>query len=353
MKNQPPDDFKYPFAAPSKEVIVPTGLMREVVNRTSAIHPGIALWYGESRLGKSTTAKYMVDKIAEAYDPNDPHAYRAVHYEVGQIASWTGNEQKKGIKSLYFATLGRLDEGVYRHDPPESLAAQIVLGLRRKNIRMICVDEAGTLSLEALRGMILVYDTAKNHQHPLSLVFIGMDDLPTKVKYLPQVENRIDEWCFFEAYGLAETGRLLSQLHSHFKKLDFNDPEQFAQVECMYEMFGGFPGLIVPFLKKLDRYQQLEPEKITVKYLRGLRLRTLLDKEHSIKKSLEIYRGKPGRETRRGYARRKAGEAEGGNPDGKKAGKKAAEKSPEGSGNSDKRGRKSAGTSDTVNRPGQ
>lgn len=351
MKDQPADDFKFRFAAAPKEIIVPTDLMREVVNRTSAIHPGIALWYGDSRLGKSTTARYMVEKIAEAYEASNPHAFRAVHYEVGEIAGWTGNEQKKGIKSLYYATVGRIDEGVYRHDPAESLAAQLVLGLRRKNIRMICVDEAGTLSLEAIRGMILVSDTAQNLNYPLSLVLIGMDDLPTKVRHLPQVENRIDEWCFFEAYGLAETGRLLSHLHPHFEGLDYNDPEQFAQVECVYEMFGGFPGLIVPFLKKLERYQQLEPEEITVTYLRILRLRTFFDKEQSINKSLELHRGRSAKETRTGYARRKGGASEGGNTDGKQAGGKSTGKSPKGAGKSGKRGRKPAASPDSAGQP--
>lgn len=167
MGKKDPKNFVFSFAAPDKEVIVPTGLMLEVINRTSAVHPGNSLWYGESRLGKTTTARYMAQKIEEAYSPQNPHAYRAVHYEVGEIAAWTGNEVKKGIKSLYYATIGRIDEGVYRHDPPESLAAQLVHGLRRKNVQIVFVDEAGTLSLEAIRGMVLVANVAKNMGYPL------------------------------------------------------------------------------------------------------------------------------------------------------------------------------------------
>src|ERR1700753_4304041 len=181
-------------------------MMQEVIKRTAAVHPGNSLWYGESRIGKTTTARYMVQKITESYDPQNPHAYRAVHYEAGEVAAWTGNEMKKGVKSLYYATLGRLDEGVYRHDPVESLAMQLVHGLRRKNIQVILVDEAGTLSLEAIRGMILVGNIAKNMSYPLSLVFIGMDDLLTKVQHLPQVDKRFVEWCYFEAYTLEDTG---------------------------------------------------------------------------------------------------------------------------------------------------
>lgn len=293
MRNHVLKDFKFQFTAPVEDTIIQTGMMLEMINRTSAVHPGHSLWYGAARIGKTTTAQFMVQKITEAYDPQNPHAYRAVHYEVGGIEEWTGNEIKKAIKSLYYATLGRIDEGVYRHDPAESLATQLVHGLRRKNIQVIFVDEAGTLSLEAIRGMVLVGDVAKNMNHPLSLVFIGMDDLPTKVEQLPQVRERIVEWCYFEAYSLKETAKLLSLLHPHFAKLDLGNPKDYEQIEFVYEMFGGFPGLIVPFLQKLDRHQKEEREQISLKYLRAVHMRTLMDKEQSVNKSLEIYRGRP------------------------------------------------------------
>jgi AAA domain len=326
MQNQKLKDFKFKFAVPTKNIIVQTGMMLEVIERTKAVHPGNSLWYGESRLGKTTTAQFMVQKIEEAYDPQNPHAYRAVHYEVGGVGEWTGNEIKKGIKSLYYATLGRIDEGVYRHDPAESIATQLVYGLRRKNIQIVFIDEAGTLSLEAIRGIVLVGDVAKNMNYPLSFVFVGMDDLPTKVQYLPQVSKRIVEWCYFEAYSLEETAKLLSCLHTHFAQLDPNNPREFEQIETVYEMFGGFPGLIVPFLKKLDRYQQEKREEITVKYLRATHMRTLFDEEQAVKKSLEKYQGRPPKDSRSGF-RQKAGAQKGGEQtDAKKTNKKKSRK---------------------------
>jgi hypothetical protein len=318
MSNKGPKDFVYHFAAPVEEVIVPTGMMLEVIKRTAAVHPGNSIWYGESRIGKTTTAKLMVQKIAEAYDSQNPYAYRALHYEAGKVEEWTGNEMKKGIKSLYCATLGRIDEGIYRHDPAESLAMQLVHGLRRKNIQIVLIDEAGTLSVEAIRGMVLVGNVAKNEEYPLSLVFIGMDDLPTKVQHLPQVDKRFVEWCYFEAYSLKDIARLLAQLHPHFKQLDLKNPKHYAQIECVYEMFGGFLGLIMPFLRKLDRYQRDEPEEITTTYLRSIHLRTLEDKKQSVKGSLNNYRGRPLKDSRSGYTPRIKQDKEGMKSDAKK-----------------------------------
>jgi hypothetical protein len=272
-----------------EEKIIETGFMKEVMNRTLLVHPGNSLWYGESRVGKTTTAQHIVKTINEAFDPYNPYAFRAVHYEVGQIAEWSGHEQKRGLKSLYNATLGRIDEGLYKSDPAETIVEQLILGLRRKNIQQIFIDEAGNLSLDAIRGMIMAYDAAKNTGYPLSLVFVGMDDLPTKVNKLPQVKGRIHEWCYFEPYDLDGIANLLVELSLHFKDLDLKKPEHRNQIECIYDLCGGFPGLLVPFLRKLERYQLIESEEITTTYLRAIHLRTTVDRDSSINKSEEIH----------------------------------------------------------------
>jgi hypothetical protein len=293
MINVKSSNFTLQFPAPDVEIIIETGAMRETIKRTLAVHPGNSVWYGLSRIGKTTTARFAAEKIRQAYDAENPHAFRAVHYEVGEIGAWTGNEQKKGLKSLYNATLGRIDEGLYRADPAETIVEYLVRGLMRKNIGMIFVDEAGNLSLDAIRGMLMAFDAAKNIGHRLSMVFIGMDDLPVKVTKLPQVNGRINEWCYFEPYTFEEVAKLLSELHPHFAGLDLEDPLQREQVELIYDLHGGFPGHIIPFMRKLERYQNAKREEITTLYLKTIHLRTVLDKENAINKSREIYIGKP------------------------------------------------------------
>jgi AAA+ ATPase superfamily predicted ATPase len=287
------EGVNFSFPIPIEEKIVETGFMREVMNRTLTVHPGNSVWYGEARIGKTTTARHFVEQITSAYDPYNPYAFRAIHYETGEIASWSGNEQKKGLKSLYNATLGRIDEGMYRTDPPETIVRHLVQGLMRKNIQIIFIDEAGNLSLDAIRGMIMTYDAAKNLGHSLSLVFIGMDDLPVKVTKLPQIKGRIHEWCYFEPFSFEDVAKLLPKLTNHFNSIDLNNSQDYEKVECIIELFGGFPGLIIPFLRKVERYQQVEPEEITIKYLRTIHLRTTIDQKNAITKAEEIFDGKP------------------------------------------------------------
>jgi hypothetical protein len=243
------------FPKPQKIKVVVTDMMVEMINRTLAVHAlsALVIWYGQSRIGKTTTSRYMVDLINQQFDENDPDSFRAMYYEVGEILKGSGNEMKKGIRSLYQAVLQiQLDEGFYRSNPAEAIAAQLVHGLRRKRIQLVIVDEAGCLSEDAIRGMTLVRDIAENEGYTLTIVFVGMDDLPQKLSRLPQIHRRVKECCYFSQYNLDETWALLKELHPYFAGLDGSKSPHRKQVEAVHEFCLGLPGLIVAFVQKLD-----------------------------------------------------------------------------------------------------
>lgn len=286
--------IKFPLPVPDN--IFETRLMRQVINRTLAVHPlsAVVVWYGESRMGKTTTAQYMTHEINAAYDESNPQAFRAKHYQVGEILPWTGHEMKKGIKSLYFMVLGTpLDEGVYQKDPPEAIAARLVHELRRRNIQILFVDEAGGLSMNAIWGMVLVRNVAKSLGWTLTLVFIGMHDLPQKMTGLAQLEGRVHEWCFFEEYDLGETWSLLSHLHPHFASLDRQNAEHQEQVVFLHETYGGFPGQLVPFIQRMNYRLQEHKGVIDLTFLRAVHMLTARDKQLMLKHSLENFHGMP------------------------------------------------------------
>jgi hypothetical protein len=276
-------------------IIIETDQMRRVTSKTMAVHRGSALlpWVGRSRLGKTTTARFLNNKINENFTSDDPRAFRSIHYEVGEISSWSNSEQKRGIRSLFHACIGRMDEGFYRRSLPEDLARELVYALKKKRIQMIFIDEAGNLSIDAIRGMVLVRDTAELENWTLTLVFIGMDDLPATMVSLPQIKNRTDEWCYFEPYSLQETFELLGKLHPHFASLDLNKKEHLEQVEFVYEQFGGVPGLLTPFIRRLNSRQHTELEGIIdITGLMAVHLSTLRDKDKALSDSEGGYTGK-------------------------------------------------------------
>jgi len=273
-----------------KKIVVVTGMMLDVINRTMAItpHGGIAVWSGLARLGKTTTARHLKNNLVAAYEAGEADAFRAEHYEVGTIAS--GNEEKKGIKSLYEGILKTpLDPGVYHYHSSEYLAELLVHALRIRNIRLLLVDEAGRLSSKAIEGMIIVRDVAELQDWMLSIVFIGMNDLPQKVQSSPQVRGRIHEWCCFHEYNLEETWKLLRELHPHFEKLDPLNDKHKQQVEYIHRTYGGVPGLIIQFLQKLDYRLKNHEGDVTVKFLRAIHLLTVREKNNVVRAREQDY----------------------------------------------------------------
>lgn len=274
---------------PQKKVkkIIVTSQMKRIMRGIMSCHTGRPLLVisGSSRLGKTTTALKMTKEINNSYNPDNPDAFRAHHYEVGEIAAWSGNEQKKGIRSLYHECINRLDEATYRELPAEALAKQLVYGLQRKKIEMIFVDEAGNLSQEAIRGMVLVRDVAENMGYHLTIVFVGMDDLPIKLCSTRQIEGRIHKWFYFEEYTEKQLFSLLKELHPHFAQLDPQNIKHWEQIQYIHKKFGGIPGEVIPFINQVDHWSQQFNRIIDYELLVSVYDSLLLPKQTSIAES--------------------------------------------------------------------
>ncbi|MGB7923415.1 MAG: AAA family ATPase, partial [Pyrinomonadaceae bacterium] len=265
-------DFNVTFPEERPIALVETDMMKEIMGSTLANQPGggMSLWYGQAGIGKTTTARLLAQKIDEAFkhDPTNRHAFLAKYFQVGEIESGYGNEQKQGLKCLYTATLGPMDEGDYRRLPPEQIAADLVYGWRRLRYKMVFIDEAGCLSLNAIRGMVLARDVAESQGWTVSLIFIGMDDLPHKLKRLPQIRRRVHHWCYFEPYSFKETWKLLKKLHPYFATLSDSNKDHQAQIKFLHETYGGYPGLLMPIINQLDCLLRVERPVVNEQYLR-------------------------------------------------------------------------------------
>jgi DNA transposition AAA+ family ATPase len=275
------------------KITVVTPMMREMINRTLAVHTlsALILWYGQSRIGKTTTALYLSEELNRLFDESNPDSFRAVHYEVGKIGSRNGNEWKQGIRGFYEAThKSQIDEGFYKRNTPEAIARQVVHGLRRRRIELVFVDEAGTLSLEAIRGICLIRDTAVNEGWTLTVVFIGMDDLPDKLIKIPRIHLRLLDTCHFTKYEVNDTWELLKKLHTYFKNLDPKNKAHQEQVETVHELCSGLPGLIVPFVHKLSYRLQTLTGDVSVPFLRAVHELSNESMVNALKESRRVYR---------------------------------------------------------------
>jgi hypothetical protein len=273
-----PVDLRLPAHNPTP--LVETSLMRRTVRVTKTAIPdgGIVIWTGKSRLGKTSTAMWLVDRLEECYVPSDPRTYRARHYQTGQVNR--RDQQKAAVASLY-AQVHRVSvtHHAYANTDIALLAEQVVQGLIRKGIRLLAVDEAGCLSLDAIRGMVLVTDTARNMGWPTSLVLIGMDDLPQTVEQLDQIKGRIHAWCRFVPYDIEETKKVLAALHPHFAGLSSKTSELHAQAEYVFEQFGGVLGTIVYYLHQVDANVRELGGRIDLDVLKAVRELLVRDRD--------------------------------------------------------------------------
>lgn len=265
-------------APPLAKTIIPTGFMVEMENRFKDVfhEGGFLVWYGAAGGGKTTCGEWLSERINDAFDPDNPLAFRTLLYEVAKNSGT--NTGKRALRTLYKSIVGYpLDTGLYRDSDTEAVADEVLYAIKRKRLGAICVDEAGLLSVDAISAMVLLLDRAKHQKYHLTIILIGMDDLPVKMnrETRPQLHRRVEQWCNFKDYELEDSYNLLSGLHPYFKTLDRGKPDQWQQVVIIHELTGGLPGLIVQFLAKFDSIYKKIPQSVNTTLLRGIHLQNL------------------------------------------------------------------------------
>lgn len=283
-------DSFYPMGSP----VVINDTMKWIVDRVVGVHNlgGFCVWTGRAGIGKTTTAEYAVMRFEEAYIPDDFATFRAIHYDVSDCTKGSNNPQKRAIRSLYLGLGCRLDEGLYRRALPEELAAEVVDHFRRMNVQIVIVDEAGGLSVEALRAFVLVSNTARRMKWRLTVVFVGMDNLPRRMEKNNQVARRIYDWCYFKPYTLEETYKLLKALHPFFAQADLANDKHREYIQLIHNAYQGLPGSIVPFVGRFSRIHAEFPNEDPAIHIEAAHMELTFDKQRSLDDSKANYRGK-------------------------------------------------------------
>lgn len=259
------------FPSAKQKVRILTSMMKYASMLTLKAHcnGGLVLWSGGVGRGKTWCAEWMVEELNAQYDSQNPDSFRLIHYEAGKIAKWSGREEKIALRSLYHKVIGPMDEGVYRTFPLEAIADMIVHGMRTMAYQIIFVDEAGRLSLNALDALVLVSNTAQSAGWPLTIVLIGMDDLPIKITLNRRIYSRICQKICFMPYTLTETWDLLAALEPHFASLDRNNYRHREQVELVHMLSGGNAREITSLVSRFAGMLRCHPDVDPMVVIRG------------------------------------------------------------------------------------
>ena len=272
-------------APPLPTTVVPTGFMIEIENRfkSAFFQNGFLVWYGFAGAGKTTCGEWIGNRINQAFDQNDPLAFRALIYEAGKSSGH--NAGKRALRTMYKKVTGyQIYQRTYQYNDVEGIAEEVFDVIRRKRIGVLTVDEAGLLPLDAISAFALLLDMAKSQNYYLTIILIGMDDLPLKMdkQLRPQLHRRVYEWCHFKDYELEDTYNLLAGLHPYFLSLDRSKADEWNQVRIIHELTGGLPGLLVSFLAKFDSTYKAIPDAINTTLLRGIHLNDVAEYQEII-----------------------------------------------------------------------
>lgn len=264
------------------QTIVVTPKLVETQRRVFAVHQlrgQMVVLSGASGAGKTMAADYLTQRINESADALAPNAFYARYYVATDMRAAADDVLQRRLLAE-FAKL------VLRHTVPKDLRticvpglmSTIATGLRLANIQMVFVDEAGHIPTDGLDHLATLINTvATAQQHPLTLVLVGMHDLPTNVLALPQVDRRVTEVVWFEPYDVPTALRVLRTVHPYFETLNPATPEGQEVMEFLMDdtvSGGGLVGRMVPLVEKAVGIQSELELPFGIRVLRAAHART-------------------------------------------------------------------------------
>lgn len=165
--------------APLRNVMLLAELIERVMNRPTGL-PGMATFHGFSGYGKSFAAMYAANK------------HRAYHVQVKSV--WT----RKKLCTAILAEMG-IQPAATIPDMVDQIGQQLSLSQRP-----LIIDEADFL---VAKGMIeVVRDIYESSQS--TIVLIGEEQLPQKLKVWERVHGRMLDWVAAEPGTPADTKHL-------------------------------------------------------------------------------------------------------------------------------------------------
>ena len=253
------------------DMFVITPFLKDIILRTEALHlrGGVGVWFGELGLGKTATARYLLNAIDNGHSPETSVQCKGLYYQVAYGLGRGIIEFKRGLKCLYEGAFNTpLDHSIYTRTSPEGLTAYILEVLRAKNIRSIFIDDADFLSTPRIRALLYLHSTAQRLAWPLCIIFIGTIEICKTLARIPAELQCVEDWYFFKEYDLNDTWMMLAELHPHFRTLDPSDSEHRRQVEFLHEVLGGYPSRLAAFIRQMNRFLASYDHPIDERYLR-------------------------------------------------------------------------------------
>lgn len=292
----------FSYAPLTKRRVVVTDTIELAASRIMICHQTrgqFAVMAGRSGAGKTTAATYICSSLTEDCDKKEPHSFRAKHYVSSDMRAVRADVIERRLLAEF---LGKaLDISVpvdSRRQSPAMLSSQILVALQQRNIQMVFIDEAGlipSLGLNVLAN--LLNEAGTRYGFPLTIVLVGMNDLPLTVGELPQVERRVLDTICFEPYNAAEALVVLREVDPYFIDLQSRPAEHDEVMEFLMSpevSDGGMLGQMIQLVERASKYAKVQGRPLSITALRTAHLIKAKDAERAAMDARQGYRGLQG-----------------------------------------------------------
>lgn len=286
------------YPAPRQTRIVVTPEIESAFQRVSVCHSGpgqMVAIVGPSGAGKTTSMRLLSRQIDEDCAANVPDAWRALYYVTADLSNAHRTTLERHVLAQMLSDgFGLSVEKDLRRSRPEDLRQKILLAARQRNVQMVFIDEAGlipSLGLNALANLVNAAEV--NFEWKLTIVLVGMNNLPLTIRELPQVERRVVDTILFQPYGPEEALEALAQIEPFFESLDLGTEDGKAVIEFMTSpevSSGGMLGIMIQLVQRTGDLCRRDGRPFCLRELRMVHQLSARDRNRAVEQAQNGWR---------------------------------------------------------------
>lgn len=196
---------------PLPSLLAPCGRTAEILSTTVAhmetAQSSLMIWSGLPGMGKTCASQQLAAYLCKACGGQQTTAC-SMRWG-GALRGRSARGMRRALTAVYRKFVANESDAFLKKLPEEQLAEDIIESFRRLDTVLLCIDEAGTMSADEMRGVGMIVDAAIDANYRLHVLLISMDDITPKLLEHPVLESRATLDCDFAPWDAKKVLRLL------------------------------------------------------------------------------------------------------------------------------------------------
>lgn len=258
---------------PLPSLLRPSGRTEQILNTTVAhmrtAQSSLMIWSGLPGMGKTCASQQLAAYLCKERGGLQT-TVRSMRWG-GALRGRSARGMHRGLTTVYRKFVAKESDAFLKKLPEEQLAEDIVESFRRTDTVMLCIDEAGTMSADEMRGVGMVVDAAIDANYRMHVLLISMDDITPKLKEHQVLESRATLDRDFSPWAAPDVLQLVSLCGAPLATaLAGNRATGLALADQLLEATGGDLRTITVLAQRMSeglatpRARQLTPDVLTL-----------------------------------------------------------------------------------------